>query len=513
MSLRGAAEKRIMRQRGVERAMCIEPEEHRMAETQRGNLPLVIVASSLGTMIEWYDFYIFGSLATLLALKFYPPNNETFALIAYLATFAVGFVVRPFGALFFGRVGDVIGRKYAFLATLSIMGGATTLIGLMPTFKTAGWFAPITLVVMRALQGLALGGEYGGAAVYVGEHSPDNKRGFYTSFIQVTAIFGLLVSLLVIFTVQSVMSKDEFADWGWRIPFLVSFLLVGVSLYIRLRLHESPIFTLIKSNGRVSTHPIKDAFTSWSNLKVVLISLFGAAAGQGVVAYTGQFYALFYLQSILKVNPRTANIVMAVAIAMAIPLMTFFGALSDKIGRKKIMMAGFLLAALTYIPIYRAMQNAAGNHVTTLQSTRNLVTGAINLNPMTTVATGAIVIAGEATNPNKLRLVLLVFLQLVYVGMVYGPIAAYLVEAFPARIRYTSLSLPYHVGNGIFGGSLPLIGLSICAVTGNIYAGLYYPIVVAAMTFVVGSLALRETFGTRIWDEVKTLPAASLVEH
>jgi MFS family permease len=476
-----------------------------MVETQRGNLPLVIVASSLGTMIEWYDFYIFGSLTTLLALKFYPPENETFALIAYLATFAVGFVVRPFGALFFGRVGDVTGRKYAFLATLSIMGGATALIGLMPTFKTAGWLAPITLIVLRVLQGLALGGEYGGAAVYVGEYSPENKRGFYTSFIQITAIFGLLVSLLVILAVQSSMSKAEFVDWGWRIPFLLSFLLVGVSLYVRLRLRESPIFELIKRTGKASTQPIKDAFTSRSNLKQILVSLFGAAAGQGVVAYTGQFYALFYLQSILKVDPRTANIIMAVAITMAIPFLTFFGALSDKIGRKKIIMAGFLFAALSYVPIYRAMQSAAGNHVVTVRSARNPVTGAINLNPMTKDSTGALVVAGEAANPNKLRLVLLIFLQLIYVAMVYGPFAAYLVEAFPARVRYTSLSLPYHVGNGIFGGSMPLIGLSICAATGNIYAGLGYPIGIAAVTFIVGCLALRETHGTRIWDEVRAL--------
>jgi MFS family permease len=489
------------------------PVANARAEKQGSNLPLVIVASSLGTMIEWYDFYVFGSLTTILATKFYPPNNETFALIAYLATFAIGFMVRPFGALFFGGVGDVIGRKYAFLATLSIMGGATALIGLMPTFKTAGWFAPITLIVIRVLQGLALGGEYGGAAVYVGEHSPDGKRGFYTSFIQITAIFGLLASLLVILAVQSVMSKDDFVGWGWRAPFLLSFLLVGVSLYVRLKLRESPIFAFIKSVGKTSTNPIKEAFADASNLRQVLICLFGAAAGQGVVAYTGQFYSLFYLQSILKVNPRTTNLVMAVAITMAVPFLTVFGALSDKIGRKKIMMAGFLLSALTYVPIYRAMQLAAGNHVTTVQSTRNAVTGAINLNPMTTDATGTPVIAGEATNPNRIRLVLLIFLQLIYVGMVYGPIAAYLVEAFPARIRYTALSLPYHVGNGIFGGSLPLVGLSICAFTGNIYAGLYYPITVAAVTFMVGSMALQETYGTKIWDEVKVPPRASQNEH
>ena len=472
-------------------------------EPRSGSLPLVIVASSLGTMIEWYDFYVFGSLTTVLAVKFYPSGNDTFALIAYLATFAVGFVVRPFGALFFGRIGDLVGRKYAFLATLAIMGIATALIGLMPTFKTAGWLAPIGLILIRVLQGLALGGEYGGAAIYVGEHSPDNRRGFYTSFIQITAILGLLVSLLVILGTQSRMSAKDFTDWGWRIPFLLSLVLVVVSLYIRMKLRESPIFARLKAAGKISTQPLKEAFTEWANLKRVLISLAGATAGQGIVSYTAQFYALFYMQTILKVNLRTTNLVMAVAIVMAIPFLTIFGALSDKIGRKKLMMAGFLLAAVTYIPIYHAMGRAAGNHVDAVRSTRSQVTGAISLTPMVSNAQGVLTPAHEAGNPNSGRLVLLIFIQLLYVCMVYGPIAAYLVEAFPARIRYTSLSLPYHIGNGIFGGMLPLIGLSICAATGNIYAGLYYPVGIAAVTFVVGSLALRETRGTKIWDEVE----------
>jgi len=453
-------------------------------------------------MIEWYDFYIFGSLAAVLSPKFYPPGNETFAYIAYLATFAVGFLVRPFGALFFGRIGDLIGRKYAFLVTLSIMGGATALIGLLPTYKTAGWFAPITLLLIRVLQGLALGGEYGGAAVYVAEHAPDKKRGFYTSFIQITATLGLFVSLLVVLGTQSSMTKDQFAEWGWRIPFLVSIILVTISLYIRLKMKESPIFAQIKSAGMSSTKPLTEAFTKWPNLKRVLISLFGATAGQGVIWYTGQFYALFYLQTVLKVNARTSSIIVAVALLLGMPFFTVFGALSDRVGRKWLMMASCLLAIVTYIPIYKSMQAAAGSDINGLKSTQNKVTGAISLTALTTdPATGQQVPAKEAPAPNVPKLVFLVFIQVLYVCMIYGPIAAYLVEAFPAKIRYTSLSLPYHIGNGVFGGLLPLIGLSLCARTGNIYAGLYYPMIIAAITLVIGSLFLKETHGTRIWDE------------
>jgi MFS family permease len=463
----------------------------------------VITASAVGTMIEWYDFYIFGSLTAVLALKFYPTGNDTFAYIAYLATFAVGFLVRPFGALFFGRIGDLVGRKYAFLVTLSIMGGSTAVIGLLPTYATAGWLSPILLIGIRVLQGLALGGEYGGAAVYVGEHVPDNKRGFYTSFIQITATLGLFVSLIVILVTQSSMSKEDFAAYGWRIPFLISIFLVAISLYIRLKMKESPIFEHIKSAGMASTQPLKDAFTKWPNLKQVLISLFGATAGQGVVWYTGQFYALFYMQTILKINPRTANIVIAIALLIGMPFFTVVGALSDRIGRKKLMMAGCLLAVVTYIPIYKAMQSAAGNNVVTVKSTRNKVTGAIALTAMTTDPTGALIPAKEAQNPNLPMLVALIFVQVLYVCLVYGPIAAYLIEAFPAKVRYTSLSLPYHIGNGVFGGLLPLIGLWSCAATGNIYAGLYYPMIVASMTFIVGSLLLKETHGQRIWDEMQ----------
>jgi MFS family permease len=467
-----------------------------------GRIWLVILASAVGTMIEWYDFYIFGSLAAILSLKFYPPGNATFAYIAYLATFAVGFVVRPFGALFFGRIGDLVGRKYAFLVTLSIMGGATILIGLLPTYATAGWFAPVILIAIRVLQGLALGGEYGGAAVYVAEHVPDGKRGYYTSFIQITATLGLFVSILVILGTQSSMSKEAFSNYGWRIPFLISAFLLAISIYIRLKMQESPIFATIKSAGMSSLQPLKDAFTNWPNLKQVAISLFGATAGQGVVWYTGQFFALFYMQAILKINAKTANEIIVWALLFGMPLFTVFGALSDKIGRKWIMMLGCLFAVVTYIPIYHAMHDAAGNNIVAVKGTKAQATGATVLNPQTTDAAGNLVAAKEAPAPNKWKLIFLVWVQMVYVCMVYGPIAAYLVEAFPAKIRYTSLSLPYHIGNGVFGGLLPLIGLWVSAATGNLYAGLWYPMGIAGLTFIVGSLMLKDTKGVRIWQEV-----------
>jgi MFS family permease len=477
----------------------------------------VIAASAVGTMIEWYDFYIFGSLAIVISPLFYPSGNNTLALIAYLSTFAVGFVVRPFGALFFGRIGDLVGRKYAFLVTLLIMGGATALIGFLPTYASIGIFAPIILLVIRILQGLALGGEYGGAAVYVAEHVPDERRGFFTSFIQITATLGLFLSLVVVLVVQNSMSKEAFSLWGWRIPFVISIFLVGISLYIRLRMKESPIFRQIKSSGMTSVQPLKDAFTKWVNLKRVLISLFGATAGQGVVWYTGQFYALFYLQTILKVNGRAANYIVAIALLLGMPLFVFFGALSDRVGRKWIMMLGCLLAAVSYLPIYKAMQVAAGSDVVTAVSLRNPVTGAISLTPQALV-NGGLQPAREVlpftnfgsfiTSSIAWKLILLVFIQVVFVTMVYGPIAAYLVEAFPAKIRYTSLSLPYHIGNGVFGGLLPLIGLTVIAQTGNIYAGLYYPIIVASLTFVVGSLLLKETRHVRIWSELDRVAEA-----
>ena len=477
------------------------------------NVWQVIAASAVGTMIEWYDFYIFGSLATVISPLFYPKGDDTLARIAYLSTFAVGFVVRPFGALFFGRIGDLVGRKYAFLVTLLLMGGATALIGFLPTYASIGLAAPIILLLIRVVQGLALGGEYGGAAVYVAEHVPDAKRGFYTSFIQITATLGLFVSLAVILFVRNLMSKEAFGEWGWRIPFQLSILLVGISLYIRLRMKESPIFRHIKGAGMTSAKPLKEAFTKWENLKRVLISLFGATAGQGVVWYTGQFYALFYLQDILKVNSTSANYIIAVALLLGMPFFIFFGALSDRLGRKWIMMAGCLLAAVSYIPLYKAMQAAAGSNVVTALSQRNEVTGAISLTPQTRVG-DALQAATEVlpytdfasliSNPTAWKLILLIFIQVIFVTMVYGPIAAYLVEAFPAKIRYTALSLPYHIGNGVFGGLLPLIGFTVVANTGNIYAGLYYPITIAAITFDIGSFFLKETQHTLIWQELES---------
>jgi len=426
----------------------------------------VIAASSAGTVIEWYDFYIFGSLSAILSGVFYPETNSTISLLKWLATFAAGFAVRPFGALVFGRIGDLVGRKYAFMMTLLIMGGSTALIGLLPGYGTLGIFAPILLVSLRLLQGLALGGEYGGAAVYVAEHAPDGKRGYYTSFIQTTATLGLFVSLLVILATKAAMTDAQFKDWGWRIPFLLSAVLVMVSAYIRSRMSESPLFAKLKAEGRTSKAPIADSYGSADRWKVFFVVLFGATAGQAVVWYTGQFYALIFLQNILKIPLDTSYKIVALGLLLGTPFFVVFGALSDRIGRKKIIMAGCLLAALTYIPIYHAMSLAA--------------------EPL-----------------NFWMLVALIFVQVLYVTMVYGPIAAFLVESFPARIRYTSLSLPYHFGNGWFGGFTPVIATSIVAATGNRYAGLWFPIAVAALTFVVGSFALRETKDLGIWHEIE----------
>jgi MFS family permease len=426
----------------------------------------VITASSVGTMIEWYDFYIFGSLAAIIATQFFPGGNPTASFLKTLATFAVGFAVRPFGALVFGRIGDLTGRKIAFLATLLIMGGSTAAIGFLPGYNRIGIVAPIVLVILRLLQGLALGGEYGGAAIYVAEHAPDNRRGYYTSFIQTTATLGLFVSLAVILIVRAVVGEDAFKVWGWRVPFILSLLLVAISYYIRIRLRESPLFAVLKETGRTSTAPIQESFGTWSRWKVFFVVLFGATAGQAVVWYTGQFYALLFLQTVLKVPLVTSYVCVAVALILGAPLFVFFGSLSDRIGRKKIMITGNLLAALLYVPIYQAMK--------------------LYSNPVNAVALTA-----------------LVFVQVVFVTMVYGPIAAFLVEAFPARIRYTSMSLPYHFGNGWFGGFLPIIATSLVARTGNIYAGLAFPIVVALITVVVGSLFLQDRHNESIWAEVQ----------
>jgi MFS family permease len=434
----------------------------------------VIAASSVGTMIEWYDFYIFGSLAAIIATQFFPGGNPTASFLKTLATFAVGFAVRPFGALVFGRIGDLTGRKFAFLATLLIMGGSTAAIGFLPGYARIGIAAPIILVFLRLLQGLALGGEYGGAAVYVAEHSPDGRRGFYTSFIQTTATLGLFLSLAVILIVRAIVGEEAFKIWGWRVPFILSLVLVGISYYIRMRLRESPLFSILKDTGRTSRAPIQESFGTWTRWKIFLVVLFGATAGQAVVWYTGQFYALLFLQTVLKVPLVTSYVCVAIALILGAPLFVFFGSLSDRIGRKKIMMAGNLIAALLYVPIYHAMKFYS--------------------NPVNAVALTA-----------------LVFVQVVFVTMVYGPIAAFLVEAFPARIRYTSLSLPYHFGNGWFGGFLPIIATSLVAATGNIYAGLAFPIVVALVTVVVGSIMLRDRHNESIWAEVRNpaTPTAS----
>jgi MFS family permease len=429
----------------------------------------IIFASGLGTMIEWYDFYIFGSLAVIMSELMFPAGNPTWALIKTWALFATGFIVRPFGALVFGRVGDLIGRKYAFLVTLTIMGFSTFLIGLLPTYASIGVLAPSILLVLRLLQGLALGGEYGGAAVYVAEHVPDHRRGYYTSFIQITATLGLFVSLGVVLGVKQLMSAEDFKAWGWRVPFLLSIVLVGMSLYIRMRMSESPLFAALKSQGKTSLAPLKESFGSWPNLKIVLLVLFGATAGQGIVWYTGQFYALSYLQSVMKLDIVQSSVIVAIALLLGMPFFTLFGALSDKVGRLKIMMAGNLIAALTYLPIYKAMTHYGA----------------------------------DPKNPNMVMLTLLVFVQVLYVTMVYGPIAAFLIEAFPARIRYTSFSLPYHLGNGWFGGTLPLIAGLLVEETGNKFAGLYWVIGIALMTFFVGTFFLNESHRTEIWKEAE----------
>jgi len=424
----------------------------------------VIAASTAGTMIEWYDFFIFGSLATILSTQFYPPGSATAAFLKTLATFAVGFAVRPLGALFFGRIGDLIGRKFAFLTTLLVMGGSTAAIGILPGYSRIGIAAPIILVLLRMLQGLALGGEYGGAAVYVAEHVPDSRRGFYTSFIQTTASLGLFISLIVILVTTRLVGQPAFAAWGWRIPFLLSVILVAVSFYIRMQLGESPLYAKLKAGGNASKAPVRESFDTWPKWKIALRILFGVTAGQAVTYYTSHFYALFFLQTVLKVPATQAYTIVAVAVVIGTPAFVLFGSLSDRIGRKKLMMAGNLLSALSYFILYRTMTSFSS--------------------PL-----------------NAPAIVAVIALMIAFAAMITGPVASFLVESFPARVRYTSMSLPYHFGNGWFGGFLPLIATALVARTGNIYAGLVYPTVVAFLTFVVGSIVLSETRQNRIWEE------------
>jgi len=448
--------------------------------TENGSLRRVVIASSVGTLFEWYDFYLYGSLAVFFGDLFFPHGNERVALLASLATFGAGFGVRPLGAIVFGRLGDLVGRKYTFLVTIVTMGLSTALIGFLPTYDRMGLLAPVLLVSLRLIQGLALGGEYGGAATYVAEHVPDDKRGYYTSFIQTTATLGFFLSLGVIGTCRLWLGPEVFKAWGWRLPFLASFVLLGVSLYIRLRMKESPLFARLQAEGRVSKNPLKESFTNPLNLKYVLLALFGATAGQGVVWYTGQFYALTFLQRPLNLDWRPAYILVSIALALGAPFFVVFGRLSDRIGRKKIMLAGCLLGALTYVPIYMGLKAL--------------------VNPDMAPAVTSLPVANQA------GVVALLFVQMLYVTMVYGPIAAFLVELFPTSIRYTSMSLPYHLGNGWFGGFLPLIATAATTSAwargafggGAIYAGLIYPIVVCIMTLVVGGLYIHETRGHRI---------------
>jgi MFS family permease len=449
----------------------------------RYKLPFVIAASAAGTVIEWYDFYLYGVLAAFFATQFFPPGNEVAALLSSLATFGAGFAVRPFGAAFFGRIGDIIGRKFTFLVTISLMGGATALVGVLPTYAQIGVLAPIILVFLRLAQGLALGGEYGGAAIYVAEHAPDHERGKYTSWIQTTATVGLLLALAVIAIFRVSMGDAAFREYGWRIPFILSAVLVVFALIIRLRLQETPLFTRLKAEGKSSTSPWRESFGNPANRKLILLALFGMTAGQAVVWYQGQFQALFFMQNILGLGYLNSYLVVGTAIVLATPFFIFFGRLSDRIGRKPIILGGCLIAALTYYPIYNLMFTVA-NPVA---------------NPKTDPAITSTFISA---NPNLVALIALVWIQVVFVTMVYGPIAAFLVEFFPARIRYTSLSIPYHIGNGWFGGFLPLIAASLFAATGNIYAGLIYPIVVALITAFIGWRYVRETKDVRIWDEV-----------
>ncbi|MBS4089017.1 MULTISPECIES: MFS transporter [Pseudomonas] len=527
----------------------------------------VIFASSLGTVFEWYDFYLYGSLAAIIAKHFFAGVNETTAFIFALLAFAAGFAVRPFGAIVFGRLGDMIGRKHTFLITIVIMGVSTAIVGLLPGYATIGVAAPVILITLRLLQGLALGGEYGGAATYVAEHAPRNRRGFFTSWIQTTATLGLFLSLLVILACRTALGTEAFEEWGWRIPFLLSILLLIVSVYIRLQLSESPVFQKMKDEGKASKAPLTESFARWDNLKVVIMSLLGGTAGQAVVWYTGQFYALFFLLQTLKIDPQTANLLIAGSLLIGTPFFVIFGSLSDRIGRKPIIMVGCILAALTYFPIFHALTQYGNPDVfiaqeknpvkvianpdqcsfqfdpvgkakftsscdlaKTLLAKRAIPYENVTAEPGTvaqvrigdkvvesfdgsalpaadfktrndafTATLGtALKEAGypEKADPAKTNypmVLLLLTILVIYVTMVYGPIAAWLVELFPTRIRYTSMSLPYHIGNGWFGGFLPTVAFAMVAATGDIYYGLWYPIVIAVMTAILGTFFLPET--------------------
>ncbi|MDI1238036.1 MAG: MFS transporter [Polaromonas sp.] len=535
----------------------------------------VIFASSLGTVFEWYDFYLYGSLAAIIAKQFFSGLDEGSAFIFALLAFAAGFIVRPFGALVFGRLGDMIGRKYTFLITILIMGLSTFIVGLLPNYATIGVAAPVILIALRMLQGLALGGEYGGAAVYVAEHSPHGKRGAYTSWIQTTATLGLFLSLMVILGTRTLLGEATFADWGWRVPFLVSILLLGVSVWIRLSMNESPAFTKMKAEGKTSKAPLSESFGQWKNLKIVILALIGLTAGQAVVWYSGQFYALFFLTQSLKVDGATANIFVAVSLLIGTPFFVVFGTLSDKIGRKPIIMAGCLLAALTYFPVFTALTKAANPELAAAQAKNKVVVTAdasecsFQFNPTgtakftsscdiakqvlagasvsyenapgtagvpATIKIGETVIssysskglpadeakkkdaafkklvaddlkaAGYPTKADpakvdKFMVIAILTYLVLLVTMVYGPIAAMLVELFPTRIRYTSMSLPYHIGNGWFGGLLPTTAFAIVAQTGNMYNGLWYPIIIAGMTVVIGTLFIKETKDVDIYAD------------
>jgi MFS family permease len=511
----------------------------------------VIFASSLGTVFEWYDFYLYATLAPFFAALFFPKGNDTAALLSAFATYAAGFLVRPFGALVFGRIGDLVGRKYTFLVTIVVMGFSTFAVGLLPTFQTIGWGAPVLLVSLRLLQGLALGGEYGGAATYVAEHAPQNQRGYDTAWIQTTATLGFFLSLLVIYLCRFTgwMTPAQFAEWGWRIPFLVSLILLIFSIYIRLKLNESPVFQRMKAEGKGSKAPLRDSFLKYPNNKYVLLALLGATAGQGVVWYTGQFYALFFLIITLKLDGATTYTLIAISLLIGTPFFIVFGALSDKIGRLKIILAGCLIAALTYFPLFKALTHYVNPALEAYQTANPINIAAKDCHfhifvgpwskfsdcdkakdfltkaglsftstdlpadsPDTVVTkvgntdlkgwdekkyTDALTSSGypksaDSSKVNYPMTLLILVIMMIYVTMVYGPIAAFLVELFPTRIRYTSMSLPYHIGNGWFGGMLPLLATALVAASGDIYYGLWYPIIVALMSVVIGALFLRD---------------------